>query len=401
MTKLIFFTNHFPYGRGDSWKRNELMEFLNKFEQITIVPFSNGGNPVPVTLPDGVHLISPLATDRVRIKWYNYGFLVSSRFFCYALEFFSQKVFLRKTWFHQWLVACFWIEIMFRNKFISSLRKQHHNTTLYFYWGVGCGYLVPFLKKEHFKKIVVRFHGFDLYEERNNGYIPFRRKLLTHLSTAAFISEHGKNYIQNRYPDLNFESMVSRLGTFSYGKSVQSSDGFYRIFSCSNLISLKRVHLIAQALQFVNFPVIWTHIGDGIQKNELELLIKNLPFHIQVRLVGQIDSNKVHHFYVDQPADLFINVSETEGVPVSIMEAFAASIPVIATAVGGIPEIVDCSVGRLLPGNCNEKDIAKALEQFFCLPYEQLEALRINAFNRFSITCNAQYWNKKMADYLF
>ncbi|NCO54621.1 MAG: glycosyltransferase, partial [Bacteroidetes bacterium] len=46
--------------------------------------------------------------------------------------------------------------------------------------------------------------------------------------------------------------------------------------------------------------------------------------------------------------DLFINVSESEGIPVSIMEALSAGIPVIATNVGGTNEIVNNDVGFLI-----------------------------------------------------
>ena len=61
------------------------------------------------------------------------------------------------------------------------------------------------------------------------------------------------------------------------------------------------------------------------------------------------------------PVDLFLNVSEYEGVPVSVMEAQSFGIPVIATAVGGTPEIVNEENGFLLPENPSQDEIASAI----------------------------------------
>ena len=48
---------------------------------------------------------------------------------------------------------------------------------------------------------------------------------------------------------------------------------------------------------------------------------------------------------------MFVNVSESEGIPVSIMEALAAGVPVLATDVGGTSELVGENNGILLPPN--------------------------------------------------
>jgi len=57
-------------------------------------------------------------------------------------------------------------------------------------------------------------------------------------------------------------------------------------------------------------------------------------------------------------------VSETEGAPLAIMEALSGGIPVLATAVGGSPELVDGDVGTLLPVSLTAQELAGAIRAF-------------------------------------
>jgi glycosyltransferase involved in cell wall biosynthesis len=47
--------------------------------------------------------------------------------------------------------------------------------------------------------------------------------------------------------------------------------------------------------------------------------------------------------------DAYVNCSVSEGVSLTILEAMAAALPIVATNVGGTPEVVDASSGRLIP----------------------------------------------------
>ena len=69
---------------------------------------------------------------------------------------------------------------------------------------------------------------------------------------------------------------------------------------------------------------------------------------MDIRFTGPISNNKVFELYRTTPIDLFINVSKSEGIPVSIMEALSVSIPVLATNCGGIEEIVNNEVGYII-----------------------------------------------------
>jgi glycosyltransferase involved in cell wall biosynthesis len=67
-------------------------------------------------------------------------------------------------------------------------------------------------------------------------------------------------------------------------------------------------------------------------------------------------------YYRDFPCDVFANVSMTEGgAPVAIQEAVACGIPVVATNVGGNPEIVSEKNGIILDPDPSPEEIASAL----------------------------------------
>ena len=86
------------------------------------------------------------------------------------------------------------------------------------------------------------------------------------------------------------------------------------------------------------------------------------------------------HFYETNHVDLFINVSSSEGIPVSIMEALSFGIPVIATNVGGVPEIIqDSKNGILLDVNCSAGEIADAIIKYINLDKPSITQLSQNA----------------------
>ncbi|WP_034445885.1 glycosyltransferase [Butyrivibrio sp. AE2032] len=81
---------------------------------------------------------------------------------------------------------------------------------------------------------------------------------------------------------------------------------------------------------------------------------------ITYKFMGQVPNNQILKFYGEHDVNCFVMPSEMEGLPVSIMEAESAGIPIIATDVGGIREMIDGN-GILLPSNPSAEEIAYAL----------------------------------------
>jgi glycosyltransferase involved in cell wall biosynthesis len=87
-------------------------------------------------------------------------------------------------------------------------------------------------------------------------------------------------------------------------------------------------------------------VGDGPGRAEVEHEVERLGLAGSVVLVGERDD--VPELLAD--ASVFVLSSTSEGLPISILEAMAAGLPVVATAVGGAPElVVDGETGLLVP----------------------------------------------------
>jgi glycosyltransferase involved in cell wall biosynthesis len=103
-------------------------------------------------------------------------------------------------------------------------------------------------------------------------------------------------------------------------------------------------------------PVVVAVIGDGSERQRLEKLASDLGVGTQVRFLGHREDAR------DWLAgcDVYVNCSISEGVSLTILEAMAAGLPVVATRVGGTPEVVDDSCGWLIPAR-DPEGLAAAL----------------------------------------
>ena len=89
-------------------------------------------------------------------------------------------------------------------------------------------------------------------------------------------------------------------------------------------------------------------LGDGERRAELESLVRRLNLTEAVRFLGW--RHDMLRIYAD--LDVVALSSRNEGSPVSLIEALAAARPVVATAVGGVPEVViDGETGLTVPAS--------------------------------------------------
>lgn len=135
----------------------------------------------------------------------------------------------------------------------------------------------------------------------------------------------------------------------------------------------KGVDFLVEALSKIEKPYICTVIGDGEEKKNIENLIQKHRLEEKVFLVGQ----KENASSLLPAFDIFTLTSRKEGLPYVLLESGLASIPTIASDIGGIPDIIDNGTNGLLVQKGNVEQIKNAIERL--IEYrEEREALGRN-----------------------
>jgi len=99
-------------------------------------------------------------------------------------------------------------------------------------------------------------------------------------------------------------------------------------------------------------------VGDGPRRNRLSRLIRSCNVQSEVSLVGSVEHDEIGKYY--RQSDVLIHPSVSEGIPVVLMEAMAAGLPVIASDITGIPELVDDGRNGLLVQARDPEQLAAA-----------------------------------------
>lgn len=375
MKILVIINGYYPYERGEDYLSDE-SKYIDGFDKVYVFPMFIYGKKNLTDIHDyivgeKINFINSPNNYKCRIIRC-LKFMLSRRFFWN--ELFRIVVYKKKR------INC--IKVVLRTSFKSinayfDLCKMFQNTIgkdelfLYSYWMADTAVVVSLIKA--FSRLPVQYafsrcHRFDVYEYANPlNYLAYRSFIFSNLDEIFAISNDAKFYLETVYHSaVSGKIQISRLGTKDYGQNLNiTRSKTLKVVSCSWLRPVKRVSLILDALDSLSYAIEWTHYGDGEEKNILYQRAKFLRNkNLKIFWAGKTPNYKVLESYKKIHYDVFINVSENEGVPVSIMEAMSFGIPIIATNVGGTAEIVHDGVnGYLLQKDCNIDDIVMKIDE--------------------------------------
>lgn len=120
-------------------------------------------------------------------------------------------------------------------------------------------------------------------------------------------------------------------------------------------------------------------VGDGPQRPEIEESIDRLQLRDVVSLTGSLTPERVAEAL--RVSTLFVLGSFAEGVPVVLMEAMAAGVPVVATRVGGVPELIEHGEMGLLVEPGDAAALSAAIQSMIADP-ERAAAMAVKARRR-------------------
>ena len=141
-----------------------------------------------------------------------------------------------------------------------------------------------------------------------------------------------------------------------------------RLLFVGRLAAVKGLPVLFEAMRTLDHPDLTLAIvGDGPDRASLEAAARDTPALAgKVTFLGYRSQGEVAALL--QETDILVLPSFAEGVPVVLMEAMAAELPVIATRIAGIPELVDDGKSGLLVPPGDIKSLAQAIETIITNP---------------------------------
>jgi len=127
----------------------------------------------------------------------------------------------------------------------------------------------------------------------------------------------------------------------------------------ANFYATKGLDVLIKAMAKIDATLII--IGNGSLRSKFEKLIKQLNLKNKVFMPGGTETFSEAAPYL-KAFDLFVLPSRKEGLPYTLLEAMAARVPVVATAVGGVPEIITDRQNGYLVNPDNADDLADKIK---------------------------------------
>jgi colanic acid/amylovoran biosynthesis glycosyltransferase len=190
---------------------------------------------------------------------------------------------------------------------------------------------------------------------------------------VACISDFNRRFLLRRYPDLATRKLVVvRCGVDVAQFHPAQEPGKHdvaRLLCVASLQEYKGLHVLVEACAQLRerLPIRCTLVGEGPFRDRLEARVRELGLGDRVHFLGPVSEERVGELL--READIFVAPSvvardgQMDGIPVALMEALAAGVPVVASDLSGIPELVVHEQTGLLVPPGDATALAAAIER--------------------------------------
>lgn len=179
--------------------------------------------------------------------------------------------------------------------------------------------------------------------------------MISKVDLIAFIATVGQSNFLDMYPNRSkSDTVVIRNGIDSLSneqcemaatiREEGNSQAFkYRLVSVGTISFRKGQRFIIEAMHALPTEFLRQihvdFVGDGAERPILEQLVRDYGLSDNITFCGGIPNKEVYKYLAQN--NIFILMSKNEGLPISLLEAMRAGLPIIATKVSGIPECID------------------------------------------------------------
>jgi glycosyltransferase involved in cell wall biosynthesis len=219
----------------------------------------------------------------------------------------------------------------------------------------------------------------DFYESNLFNKL-FVRLFLLAPNIVMVGSNFWENYFRERFPGITIKNVPNPINSLKFKQNSFHKNGNLKIVSISHIIANKGIRELASVIENVcksTDNIEFIIIGDGNLRDWLETSLKQWITNDRVKVLGLASETKKVEALKN--ADIFILLSYFELIPISILEAMASSLPIIATKIGGIPDLVEDQVNGFLFEPREVNQVVKKIIELSFLQKDQI--MKFGKFN--------------------
>jgi glycosyltransferase involved in cell wall biosynthesis len=251
----------------------------------------------------------------------------------------------------------------------KKLIKKEKFDVIHAHWVIPQGLVAYWLKKTCNIDYVVTSHGSDIMALKKLNFI--KKPILRNAKKITVVSNAIKNEVlENIDKNLNIEVIPMGVDTDLFNPNKKDLNlkkelgikGAFLLF-VGRLAPEKGIDLLIRAMPRVlnEYPETkLVIIGEGNLEKELKKMTKDLNVTNNVLFLGKKKNIELPKYYAT--ADFFIGPSRREGLGLTFAEAGLCGCYLIGTNVGGIPEIINGGVGKIIQHEKLEKEIIHAIK---------------------------------------
>ena len=234
-------------------------------------------------------------------------------------------------------------------------------------------------------------------------YKYFFKNKLTIIADSKYVLLKNLSYMKKSfYPD--FENMQIVHATVNLDKFLSIKRKYTKkkedliIGSVGRLNWAKGYDLLIESLSVLkkNHPNFQMKIaGDGPYRSKLENMIDHYSLRDNVFILGELHHNDIPKFY--DSINLYTQPSISEALSITLQEAMASSLPILASNAGGIPEVIDHNETGILFEKGSKKELIIGLKKIITMDNAQREEMgkkaRERSIKKFDIKKTAKTLN--------
>jgi glycosyltransferase involved in cell wall biosynthesis len=238
--------------------------------------------------------------------------------------------------------------------------------------------------------VVVTEHFTAFQRGLVTGYdLKLARYAFRHADLVTPVSEDLRRQLELVEPQGRYRVVPNVVDPSIFHPGDRRTSGPLRLLNVASLDEKKRHTDLLDAVARLKLDYTLEIAGEGELADRLQGRAEYLGLD-RVRFLGAQSQQQIAERM--RAADVFVLSSEFENLPVVLLEATASGLPIVATDVGGVPEIVDDTNGILVPPR-DPAALAEAIETVADREFDR-DALAARARDRYGIEAVGRLWDE-------